>query len=277
LRTTTPVLDLHVATSNTPAFRLDQTNAGGFTPQVWDIGANEANFFVRDVTAGSRLPFRIRPGAPTSSIDIAANGNVGIGTQSPTSKLTVSGLVEIKDPGSAQPFGLQYPGGLIQNTMGAGASLHIMGSTGTVDDDSIAIADVNNFVAGVKSASTGTVNIRYNLPVTPNLSATGSTFRAFRIRYRDSDGAGTGDRVVFTVHTTDISAGGNTIVFTFDSNLEPPTGVSFTTVTKCDNTAGTDFDFSTKGYWIEAAITKSVTTDSVQLGHIQIFKTTSCP
>ena len=37
---------------------------------------------MRDVTGGSRLPFRIRPGAPTSSIDITADGNVGIGTAS---------------------------------------------------------------------------------------------------------------------------------------------------------------------------------------------------
>ena len=90
LRTSTPVLDLHVNTSNTPAHRLEQNNSGGFTAQTWDIGGNEANFFVRDVTGGSRLPFRIRPGAPTSSIDIAADGNVGIGTASPTSRLDMT-------------------------------------------------------------------------------------------------------------------------------------------------------------------------------------------
>jgi Chaperone of endosialidase len=82
-RTATPVLDLHITTSDTPAHRLEQTNAGGFTAQTWDIAGNEANFFVRDVTGGSRLPFRIRPGAPTSSIDINANGQVGVGTASP--------------------------------------------------------------------------------------------------------------------------------------------------------------------------------------------------
>lgn len=88
-RTSTPVLDLHVATSNTPAMRLEQNNSGGFTAQTWDIAGNEANFFVRDVTGGSRLPFRIRPGAPTSSIDISADGDVGIGTASPSNKLHV--------------------------------------------------------------------------------------------------------------------------------------------------------------------------------------------
>jgi hypothetical protein len=95
LKTTAPVLDVHVASGDTPAFRMEQNSAGGFTAQTWDIGANEANFFVRDVTGGSRLPFRIRPGAPTSSIDIAASGNVGIGTASPVAKLDVQGSAVI--------------------------------------------------------------------------------------------------------------------------------------------------------------------------------------
>ncbi len=41
------------------------------------------------MTSGSRLPFRIRPGAPTSSIDISSDGDVGIGTASPAAKLHV--------------------------------------------------------------------------------------------------------------------------------------------------------------------------------------------
>ena len=48
---------------------------------------------MRDVTGGSQLPFRIRPGAPTSSLDIASSGNVGIGTSSPLAKLDVMGDV----------------------------------------------------------------------------------------------------------------------------------------------------------------------------------------
>ena len=90
--TATPVLDVHANTTDTPAIRLEQNNSGGFTAQTWDIGANEANFFVRDVTGGSRLSFRIRPGAPTSSVDIAANGNVGVGTASPNARVDLKQL-----------------------------------------------------------------------------------------------------------------------------------------------------------------------------------------
>ena len=90
LRTSTPVLDLHINTSNTPAIRLEQNNSGGFTAQTWDVAGNEANFFVRDVTGGSKLSLRIRPGAPTSSIDISSDGDVGVGTASPSAKLHAS-------------------------------------------------------------------------------------------------------------------------------------------------------------------------------------------
>ncbi|MGZ8843719.1 MAG: tail fiber domain-containing protein [Pyrinomonadaceae bacterium] len=94
-RTSTPVLDLHVKTGNTPALRLEQSNASGFTAQTWDIGANEANFFVRDVTGGSKLSLRIRPGAPTSSLDISADGDVGIGTSAPGAKLDSAGNIQV--------------------------------------------------------------------------------------------------------------------------------------------------------------------------------------
>jgi hypothetical protein len=101
VRTGTPVLDVHVNSSNTPGYRMEQNNSGGFTAQTWDVAGNEANFFVRDVTSGSRLPFRIRPGAPTSSIDISANGMVGIGTASPTSPNGFTNTLAIFGSGSS--------------------------------------------------------------------------------------------------------------------------------------------------------------------------------
>jgi hypothetical protein len=115
-RTATPVLDLHVNTSNTPAMRLEQNSSGGFTAQTWDIAGNEANFFVRDVTGGSLLPFRIRPGAPTSSLDISSLGRVGIGTgtvdapleirANPSSIGTGNALIKLVNP--AGPVAIQF-------------------------------------------------------------------------------------------------------------------------------------------------------------------------
>jgi hypothetical protein len=94
-RTSTPALELHVNDTDTPSMRLEQNSSGGFTAQTWDVAGNEANFFVRDVTGGSLLSFRIRPGAPTSSLDIASNGNVGLGTGSPARKLELSGTSNV--------------------------------------------------------------------------------------------------------------------------------------------------------------------------------------
>lgn len=84
-----PSGSLVLATGNTPLVRLDQ-NSGGFSPYVWDVAGNEANFFVRDLTAGSRLPFRIFPGASTNSLTVRDN-RVGIGTPNPDVGLDIKG------------------------------------------------------------------------------------------------------------------------------------------------------------------------------------------
>ncbi len=89
LGTSTPVVEAHIKDGDTPTVRLEQDGSSGFTPQSWDLAGNETNFFVRDVTNGSTLPFRVRPGAPTSAIDIAADGNIGIGNSSPKAPLHV--------------------------------------------------------------------------------------------------------------------------------------------------------------------------------------------
>lgn len=114
--TNSPVVELHVKDGDTPTARLEQDGSSGFTAQTWDVAGNETNFFVRDVTNGSRLPLRIRPGAPTSSIDVAASGNVGVGTASPDAKLHVVGkaMVEPADSGTTPA-----------------ASLHIRATDGT--------------------------------------------------------------------------------------------------------------------------------------------------
>ena len=95
--TATPVVELHTSDGDTPTLRLEQSGANGFTPQSWDIAGNETNFFVRDVTNGSSLPFRIRPGAPQNSIYLENNGNIGLKTANPSQALQVeSGNVYVK-------------------------------------------------------------------------------------------------------------------------------------------------------------------------------------
>ncbi|MEX2500289.1 MAG: hypothetical protein WD397_15585 [Wenzhouxiangellaceae bacterium] len=88
--TSTPVVENHIVDGDTPTIRLEQDGSSGFQAQTWDMAGNETNFFVRDATNGSALPFRIFPGSPSSSL-VIRNGNVGVGTQSPSAKLHVSG------------------------------------------------------------------------------------------------------------------------------------------------------------------------------------------
>lgn len=87
--TSNPVVELHVVDGDSPTLRLEQNGSSGFTAQTFDLVSNEANFFIRDVTNGSQLPFRIKPGADTDSLFIAADNDIGIGTDSPDSSLHV--------------------------------------------------------------------------------------------------------------------------------------------------------------------------------------------
>ena len=93
LGTSTPVVDVHIKSGNTPTLRLEQDGSSGFTPQTWDVAGNEANFFVRDATNGSTLPFRIQPGASSNEIYIANNDEIGIGTASPAARFHIENTV----------------------------------------------------------------------------------------------------------------------------------------------------------------------------------------
>jgi hypothetical protein len=93
--TSTPVLELHVTDGDTPSLRLEQNGTQGWTPQTWDVAGNETNFFVRDVTHSSNLPFRIKAGARDDSLFIASDGKIGFGTDAPTAELEIKSTGDV--------------------------------------------------------------------------------------------------------------------------------------------------------------------------------------
>ncbi len=79
VKTSSPVVDIHVVEGNTPTLRLEQDGSDGFTSQIWDLGGNETNFFLRDITNSSLLPFRVKPNAAKNSLFVDEEGRTGFG------------------------------------------------------------------------------------------------------------------------------------------------------------------------------------------------------
>ncbi|MDQ2090266.1 hypothetical protein [Marimonas arenosa] len=94
--TSMPQAHLHVTSGDTPALRLDQDGTGGWTPQIWEISANDLDFRVNDVTNGVHA-FAIKPGDNNNALTIDDTGQVGLGTSLPDTRLHLYG-----DAGNAQ-------------------------------------------------------------------------------------------------------------------------------------------------------------------------------
>jgi hypothetical protein len=108
--------------------RSTNTTAPRFTFTPMAAGANQPVFGIGDVgrltkwtafTNGRSL-------IGNSTIFENSNGMVGIGTDSPTSRLTVVGLIETINPGG----GIKFPDGTIQTTAGLGSIFHDASLTG---------------------------------------------------------------------------------------------------------------------------------------------------
>lgn len=113
--TLNPVVSLHAVDGNSPTLRLEQDGSSGFGEQTWDIASNEANFFIRDATNGSKLPFRIKPNAPSNSLYINASGAIGLGTDSPQSRLHVKSTAGKADLRLQSSNSLNTPNWVIAN------------------------------------------------------------------------------------------------------------------------------------------------------------------
>ena len=182
--TSTPVVEMHSRDGDTPTLRLEQDGSSGFTPQTWDVAGNETNFFIRDVTNGSRLPFRIRPGAPTSSIDISPQGRVGIGTTSPTTQLHVRGSSDAAGGGNTVRVEIEND----SDSMGHRDLLTLRNMGGSrilfVDEDSGANWFVTNQTDVFMISKGGSGVTEFRLGSTGNLQIAGTLSENSSRRYK---------------------------------------------------------------------------------------------
>jgi len=150
------------------------------------------------------------------------------------------------------------------------------GATGTIDDDSLAIAQFKNFAVTLMPGVNGTARIRYNITAVDGMNqfcpATTSTIKT---RFRNSDQGGITAKVHYDLKVTNVLTGGSSVLYTFDSN-GIGAGQAFTTFTA---TPSIDFDFQQNVYWIDATLFRSVSSEFADLGSIQIWESagTPCP
>ncbi|WP_136439985.1 hypothetical protein [Pacificoceanicola onchidii] len=83
-----PQRELHIISNNSPTIRFEQSAAGGFPAQTWDMLFNHGNVYIRDIN-NNTTPFSIFKNAPTDSLRISQEGNIGNGTSNPGSALHI--------------------------------------------------------------------------------------------------------------------------------------------------------------------------------------------
>ncbi len=178
--TATPAVELHVVDGDSPTLRLEQDGSSGFTPQTWDVAGNETNFFVRDVTNGSKLPFKIKPGAPDDSLFIAASGNVGFGTTSVSdSDDLAESFIDVKaSSGDARIVADAGSGGFAELLFQENNTNHwSFGHAGNADDRFY----IYNYAANREDltidATTGQVSILNGLSVTGTCTGCDAVFQ----------------------------------------------------------------------------------------------------
>ncbi len=192
LGTSTPVVELHIKDSDTPTLRLEQDSSGGWTAQTFDVAGNESNFFIRDATNGSKLPFRIQPSTPSSTLCLKSDGKVGIGTWSPAY------LLELEATGETAVFALERTDGATAKIVGGGSAVQF----GSISDHDVKIITHDSDTVAIFE-TTGDVSI-------------GSTSPSYKLQvwndaetaYGYSDGGSwqTGSSKAFKEHIKELTA-----------------------------------------------------------------------
>ena len=174
----TPVVELHITDGDSPTLRLEQDGSSGWQAQAWDIAGNETNFFVRDVTNGSKLPLRIEPGAGDNVVYLDNTSRVGFGTNNPADRLHA-----LDTSGTA--FGLRLQGSeetwSLQN-QGTGGNFRIASTTSLTSQFEI-------------DEATGNVGFGQSVPL-DRLHVQDTTGTWYGMRFQTSTGAGDVWRIV---------------------------------------------------------------------------------
>jgi hypothetical protein len=158
LGTSIPYVELHIVDGDSPTIRLDQDGSSGWVAQRWDLCGNETNFFVRDVTNGSKLCFRIQPNTPSNTLCMRSTGYVGIGTWSPAYPL------ELETTGTAAEFLCERTDGA-SGVISAGASYVFIGAKSNHDFRLITNDNVKMVVETDGDVAIGNTSASYKLQV----------------------------------------------------------------------------------------------------------------
>ena len=147
----------------------------------------------------------------------------------------------------------------------------MVGAACTPTGQTTAAQSIFNSAGDVKFAASKIGEIIVTCPVDAQLRRAGY----FNISYRDTDGAGTGARVVASLRRKNLVTGeAVTIGESFDSNTHPVVtsyALSWAAITPCEGAR--NFDYSQYAYYVQVNITRTATNQEPIFGGVHMDTT----
>jgi hypothetical protein len=138
-----------------PSYLLSLGNSSGTIGQIGLLPGNNSSFWLLRNNGGNFNVFQ--PGANLDRLTVDGNGNVGIGTTSPSHPLTVSGIIRNYSSSNSAIDTLDTSGG---NTLPLSLYQNVnAGSQGLFSNANIPIIFVNNGTEKMRIATNGNVGI----------------------------------------------------------------------------------------------------------------------